>query len=223
MKRLTLFITGTDTGAGKTVVASLLIRQLRERGFSVAGFKPVCSGGREDAEAMQAALGGTLSLDEINPWHFRAPLAPWLAARAEKKQVKLAQVVTQARRLQARFPRLIVEGAGGLLSPLGEDFDSRDLIRALRATPVVVAPNRLGVINQVLLTLAALPAGLSKKAAVVLVAPPQPDLAGPGNVKFLADKLGRRQVVELPWLDLTKDYTHPARPSLAALTRWLEL
>lgn len=198
MKQRTLFITGTDTGVGKTVLACLLARHFTAQGIRVAAFKPVCSGGREDAEALHAALGGALKLDEINPWHFRAAVTPLLAARAEKRRVTLAQVVTCARRLQARFPLLIVEGAGGLLSPLGEDFDSCDLIRALRATPVVVSPNRLGAINQVLLTLAALPRGLSQKAVVVLMTQPKPDLAAQGNLKFLRAKLGPQRVRELP-------------------------
>lgn len=223
VKRRAFFITGTDTGAGKTVVATLLARHWRERGLPVAGFKPVCSGGRADAEAMQAALGGALELDEINPWHFRAALTPLLAARAEKRRVKLAQVVARARELQERFPLLIVEGAGGLLSPLGEDFDSRDLIRTLRALPVVVAPNKLGVINQVLLTLAALPSGLSQKAVVILVAQPEPDVADRGNVKFLAGKLGRRRVCELPWMDSKPASAVQVRRSLEALTRLLGL
>ena len=129
------FITGTDTGAGKTVLTALLARFLRERGVNVAALKPVCSGGRDDARALQAALGGALSLDEINPWHFRPPIAPVLAARRERKRVTLADVLAHVRAMQKRFDVVLIEGAGGLLSPLGENFDSRDLLTALRATP----------------------------------------------------------------------------------------
>ncbi len=157
MKRTTFFITGTDTGVGKTVLTALLARYLRERGVNAAALKPVCSGGRDDARVLHAALNGALTLEEINPWHFRAPLAPVLAARRERKQVKLPQVVAHLRAIQERFDVLLVEGAGGLLSPLGEDFNSRDLIESLGATPIVVCPNRLGAVNQVLLTLEALP------------------------------------------------------------------
>ena len=216
MKRGTIFITGTDTGVGKTVLACLLARHFCAQGIPVAGFKPVCSGGRADAKALHAALGGEMPLDEINPWHFRAAVTPLLAARAEKKKVTLAQVLAKARRLQERFPILIVEGAGGLLSPLGEDFDSRDLIQALRAMPVVVTPNRLGAINQVLLTLAALPRGLAEKTPVVLVTQPKPDAAGRGNLKFLRDQLGAQRLHELPQVK----FPNPDRPAakiLAAL------
>ena len=146
------------------------------------------------------SLDGALALDEINPWHFRAPIAPLLAARAEKKKVKLRQVVAHARTIQKHFPILIVEGAGGVLSPLGEDFDSIALIRALRAVPVVVCPNRLGAINQILLALAAMPDGLSRTARVVLMAQQQPDDSSAGNLRFLAEKLGPGRVFKLPWL-----------------------
>ena len=79
----TYFITGTDTGVGKTVLTSLLTRFLRAGGVPAAALKPICSGGRADARALHAAMNGALSLDEINPWHFRAAVAPALAAPAE--------------------------------------------------------------------------------------------------------------------------------------------
>src|ERR1700690_1658977 len=103
MKRRTFFITGTDTGVGKTVLTVLLARHLRERGINAAALKPVCSGGRDDARALRAALAGTLTRDEINPCHFRAPIAPLLAARRESKQVNLANVLAHVRTMQKRF------------------------------------------------------------------------------------------------------------------------
>lgn len=224
MKPRIIFITGTDTNAGKTVLATLLARHLRAHKISVAAYKPVCSGGRDDAKVLHSALGGALALDEINPWHFRKAVAPLLAAQAERRKVMLGEVVAHARLLRQRFPVLIVEGAGGLLSPLGEDFDSSDLIQALRATPVVVAPNRLGAINQVLLTLAALPRGLAQKAQVVLVSQSKPDPTVRGNIGYLARKLGRQRMFELPWLNLNSAAGHRrASKTLAALTRSLGL
>jgi dethiobiotin synthetase len=222
VKRLTLFITGTDTGAGKTVLACLLARHLRAKGFSVAALKPVCSGGRGDAKALHAVLGGALTVDEINPWHFQASLAPLLAARVEKSKVKLPDVVAHARRMQSRFPILIIEGAGGVLSPLGEDFDSRDLITALRAVPVVVCPNRLGAINQVLLALTSLPLGLSRKAQVVLVARRKPQDSSEGNLLFLGKKLGRSRVHQFPWLE-NRRADRQAFEALNSLVRSIDL
>jgi dethiobiotin synthetase len=200
MKRTTFFITGTDTGVGKTVLTALLARYLRERGVSAAALKPICSGGRDDARALRAAMNGALTPDEINPWHFRASLAPLLAARRERRRVGLADVLAHVRTMQKRFNVLLVEGAGGLLSPLGENFDSRDLIAALRATPIVVCPNRLGAVNQVLLTLAALPRSASCRARVVLISPSKPDASTSTNVSLLAEFLDAKRIFCLPRL-----------------------
>jgi dethiobiotin synthetase len=197
MKR-TIFITGTDTGVGKTVLTALLAGFLRERGVRVAAFKPVCSGGRADARILHGALGGDLTLDEINPWHFREPLAPLLAAQRERKSVKLASVMAQIRTLRKNFDVVLVEGAGGLLSPLGQRFNSRDLITELRAMPVIVAPNRLGAVNHVLLTVEALPKSLRPKTGVVLINPAETDLAAASNAGLLAE-LSIRNVYRLPW------------------------
>lgn len=196
----TLFITGADTGVGKTVLTALLVQFLRERNVKAAALKPVCSGNRDDARKIFAALDGALPLDEINPWHFRAPLSPLLAACREKKSVKLSQVLAHVRALQKRFDILLVEGAGGLLSPLGENFNSRDLIAALRATPIVVAQNKLGAVNHVLLTLEALRKSLQSKTRVVLMSPPKLDAATNSNAKLLAQFLPADKIFALPWL-----------------------
>jgi len=194
------FITGSDTGVGKTVLTALWTAFLHGRGVAVAAFKPLCSGGRADALALHTALGGGLTLDEINPWHFRAPLAPVLAARCEKKTVKLAQVCAHIRTQSAKFDTVLVEGAGGLLSPLGEDFDSRDLIAALRAHPIIVAPNKLGVVNHVRLTLEALPKKQRSKAIVVLMSPAKPDAATSTNLKLLEEFVPAKKILPFPWL-----------------------
>jgi len=189
-----VFITGTDTGIGKTLFAVLLLKFWRREGVNAAALKPVSSGGRDDARKMFAAMEGALSLDEINPWHFRAAIAPLLAARRERKKVRLAQVTAHVRAMQKRFDALVVEGAGGLLSPLGEDFNSRDLIVALRAMPIIIAPNRLGVVNHVLLTLEALPKKLRAKARVVLMPLRRPDSSAKSNAKLLAEFLDAKQI-----------------------------
>jgi dethiobiotin synthetase len=201
MKRTTFFITGTDTGVGKTVLTALLARHLRERGVNAAALKPICSGDRADARTLHTASDGALTPDEINPWHFRAPMAPLLAARRERKRIALADVIAHVRTMQKRFDVVLVEGAGGLLSPLGGNFDSRDLIAALGATPMVVCPNRLGAVNQVLLTLAALPRSASCRARVVLMLPSKPDASTNTNAGLLAEFFDAKRIFELPWLD----------------------
>ena len=199
MKR-TYFITGTDTGVGKTVLTALLAQFLCGRGVKVAALKPICSGNRGDAVSLYDALNGALTLDEINPWHFRAAIAPALAAKLEKKSVTRAQVRAHIRATQKNFTVTLVEGAGGLLSPLGKDFNSRDLITDLRATPIIVAQNKLGAVNHILLTLEALPKNLRAKAKVVLMSPPKPDAATKSNAKLLGQFILPEKIFALPWL-----------------------
>ncbi|MGO8766163.1 MAG: dethiobiotin synthase [Limisphaerales bacterium] len=192
------FIAGTDTGVGKTLISCLLVKFLRERNVNAAALKPVCSGGRDDARAIVAAMDGALTLDEINPWHFRAPLAPVLAARREKRKIKLPEVLAHVRAMQRRFDVVLVEGAGGLLSPLGERLDSRDLIVGLRARPVIVAPSKLGVVNHVLLTLEALPRKARSEARVVLMSASRPDVSAAANAKLLAEFIAPGWIFVLP-------------------------
>lgn len=194
------FVTGADTGVGKTVVAALLTRHLRAEGVRVAALKPVCSGGQGDARHLWAASAGALSLEEVNPWHYRAALAPVLAARRERRRVGLADVVRHVNRISRDFEVVVVEGAGGLLSPLGEGFDSRALLVALGARPLVVAPNKLGAIGQVRLVLAALPRRIAAAAGVVLVTPAKRDRAFRTNATLLAEFISRSQIHLLPQL-----------------------
>src|SRR5208282_3626019 len=118
----------------------------------------------------------------------------------ERKRVTLASVLAHVHAMQKRFDVVLTEGAGGLLSPLGENFDSRDLIAALGATPIVVCPNRLGAVNQILLTLEALPKSFRRKARVVLMSPPKPDAATILNAKSLAEFFAAKRIFILPWL-----------------------
>jgi dethiobiotin synthetase len=193
-----MFVTGTGTGVGKTVLTALLAECLRAHGQRVAALKPICSGGRGDARALLAANGGALPLDQINPWHFRAAIAPLLAARRERRRVTLAPVLAHLRAVGRNFEVLLVEGAGGLLSPLGAGFNSRDLMSALESAPIIAAPNRLGVVNDILLTLEALPETIRSQARVVLMSPAKPDSATKSNAGLLK-QLSVRPVFRLPW------------------------
>jgi dethiobiotin synthetase len=99
-----------------------------------------------------------------------------------------------------RYDVVIVEGAGGLLSPLGEGFDSRDLMLALKALPVIVAPNRLGSVNQVLLALEALPRPFRNRAQIVLVNPARASLASRTNPALLGEFVPQKAVRVIPWV-----------------------
>jgi dethiobiotin synthetase len=195
-----IFITGTDTDVGKTVFADLLTCHLRQRGLNAIALKPVCSGGRGDAVILRRAGDNQLSLDEVNPWHYQAALAPSLAAKREGKKLGISQVIQHIHNVGRRFDVVLIEGAGGLLSPMGENFDSRDLILRLKATPVVVSLNRLGVVNQVRLVSAALPNGMAQRARIVLVDPMKRNLASRTNIQLLSKFLPAERIMKLPWL-----------------------
>lgn len=202
MQRI-IVITGTDTGVGKTVLTALLTAHLVRKGAKVAALKPICSGGRDDARMLRRALNNSLPLDTINPWHFRAPIAPLLAARAEKRPVRLQEVLTHVRGVAKGAPRpdfVLIEGAGGLLSPLGERFSTRELITELQAETFIVGLNRLGVVNQLLLTMEALPARSATKVRFVLMSERRPDRASRTNVRLLGEFIAADRVTVLPHL-----------------------
>jgi dethiobiotin synthase len=196
------------------LLTALLTRHLRRQGVRVAALKPLCSGGRDDAHALRAALEGTLTLDEVNPWHFRAPLAPVLAARQEGRRVRLAQVVAHVRRLKKRCEVLLVEGAGGLLSPMGEGFSSRELLVALRATPVIVCPNRLGAVNQARLVLGALPPAFQRQTIVVLMGTRPASPASRCNRPLLVAYHPAARVIEMPWVPGARKVPAPVPPPI---------
>lgn len=195
-----VFVTGTDTGVGKTVFTGCYVAWLRRQGIRVAAFKPLASGGREDAAFVASALGPGADLDVVNPWHFPDPLAPLLAARRAGRVVTKADLVGHVRRASRGAAVAVVEGAGGLLSPLLEGADAPDVIRALRSVPVIVAPDRLGVVGQVRLVWAALPPSARRQARVILMQQRVQDGSVATNSKLLGEYLGARRIHLFPRL-----------------------
>jgi dethiobiotin synthetase len=176
-----IFVVGTDTSVGKTLVAAGLARMLRKRGHRVGVCKPFLSGDAQclDAQILARAAGmagpGLLQpalLDVISPFRFAAPLAPGVAARREGRTVKLEDAVEHVRQLGAVNDILIVEGAGGVLVPLTADLlpGGRviDLIAALGLPALVVGRTALGTINHSALTVMALRAAHIPVAGMVL-------------------------------------------------------
>ena len=153
---LHLFITGTDTGVGKTHVTSLWLHQLNATGNRAVGYKPVCSGGREDALALTRASAPGAALDEINPVWFQSPLSPLVASRIERRPVSLASLAAGYQHLASKFDSVLVEGAGGWETPLTDGKTMADLAAALALPVVVVVNNRLGAINHTILTVQAI-------------------------------------------------------------------
>ena len=197
----TLFITGTDTGVGKTVVTASFLFWLRHNGITARAVKPFCSGSCADVRLLQSIQPGELKDDAINPFFFRPPVAPLVAAKRTGRKVTRGQVVTHIRRLAPGLEILLVEGAGGLLSPLGQRFTARELIEDLNASVCVVAADRLGTINHTLLTVEALRNQNLKTAAVVLTRVSRSaDLSTRTNGEVLAELLHPIPVLRLPYL-----------------------
>ncbi len=151
------FITGTDTEVGKTFVACALLHALRARGLSALGMKPVAAGldaagKNEDVEQLIAASALPAPYQLINPYAFRAAVAPHIAAAEEGRTIELANIVAAFEQLRELADAVLVEGVGGFCVPLGPDCDTADLAVALKLPVILVVGMRLGCINHALLT-----------------------------------------------------------------------
>src|SRR5262245_48754787 len=136
-----LFITGTDTGVGKTVLTALLLSHLRQQGLHALALKPFCSGSRNDVTLLRAVQENELTVQDINPYYFPEPVAPLIAARKHKRPVRIAPLVQHIRNIARRCDILLVEGAGGLLVPIAKGLTILDLVAQLRCRVIVVAHN----------------------------------------------------------------------------------
>jgi dethiobiotin synthetase len=195
-----LFVTGTDTGVGKTLFTALLLHYLREAGSCALAMKPFCSGGRGDVKLLQSLQPGELADEEMNPFYFKDPVAPLVAGEARRKSISLQNVVAAVQRVQARCDVLLIEGSGGLLVPLGRGFTVLDLIAKLDCQALVVARNRLGTINHTLLTVAALRAIGKTPLSVVLMSGSKLDISSRTNGKTIAGLLDPIHVTGVPFL-----------------------
>lgn len=151
------FVTGTDTGVGKTLVSAALLRLYAEQGLRVAGMKPVAAGcepGRlnEDVEILRAASNVEAPPELINPYAFQPAIAPHIAARQAGEPIEIARVIECYDRLARDADVVIVEGAGGWLVPLNETETLADLAMRMRLPVILVVGMRLGCLNHALLT-----------------------------------------------------------------------
>lgn len=156
-----VFVTGTDTGVGKTLAACALIHALRARGLDVLPMKPIAAGAithaggwaNEDSIALlRAAQADSSRMDDVTPILLREPMAPHIAAAREKRRIALAPLRAAFDRLAAACEFVVVEGVGGFEVPLGDGLDTIDLARALALPVVLVVGVRLGCLNHALLT-----------------------------------------------------------------------
>ena len=155
-----LYVTGTDTGIGKTLASATLLHALRARGLRAVGMKPVASGCERDAGgwrnadalALQAASAPRPDYADVNPFALPAPLAPQLAARDAGVAVVLPPILAAHARLRALSDAVVVEGVGGWAAPLADDLLQADLVRALELPVVLVVGLRLGCLNHAYLS-----------------------------------------------------------------------
>ncbi len=175
-----IFITGTDTGVGKTVIAAGLIRALGRKGIKVGAMKPVETGCIQSIPADGTFLREIAGMDDpvelITPLCFSNPLAPMVAAELEGKHVELDAIMHAYDVLKAKYEFLVVEGAGGLMVPLKESFFISDLIKMLDLPAVIVAREGLGTINHTLLTVIhALREGIEVRGVIINSSGPSGD------------------------------------------------
>ena len=154
------YVTGTDTGAGKSVASAALLHALRQGGATAVGMKPVASGceitvdglRNDDALALLAASRPRPDYALVNPWALPEPTAPQIAAALAGVQVRLAPIRTAFAQLSAMASHVVVEGVGGWLAPLADDLEQADLVRALDLPVVLVVGLKLGCLNHARLT-----------------------------------------------------------------------
>jgi dethiobiotin synthetase len=221
-----VFVTGTGTEVGKTVVAAALARTLAGEGRRVAVFKPAVTGldepGERDHELLRRGAGSSQSDDEIAPYRYGPPASPHLAATLAGEEIEPERLLTAARAAAAGADFLVCEGVGGLLVPLAGRVTGampresapaylvRDFARDLGLPLAIVAPPGLGTINHTLLTIeAARAAGLEVAGVVLTPWPPQPSEIERSNRETIA-AIGAVEVLTLGSLDLTEPESWPA-------------
>ena len=158
---MSYFVTGTDTGVGKTLVSCALLAAFATQGKRVAGFKPVAAGVdadgmNDDAKALLAASNIPLNYERVNSYCLREAIAPHIAAARENVHIELPHILSAYRELSEKADVVIVEGAGGFRVPLNWMLDNADLARELGLPVIVVVGMRLGCLNHALLTMEAI-------------------------------------------------------------------
>ncbi len=210
-------VTGTDTGIGKTVVTCALAARARVLGRRVAAMKPIESGVVErpvsdrglasDADRLRAASGSMRPLSLVRPYVLEEPLAPMVAAERANLIIDVAVLDTALAKLEQDADVLLVEGAGGLLVPIRADVSYLDLFARWRLPLLLVAGNKLGVLNHVLLTVHAAEAAGVPVRAIVLTALSDHDatVAEATNFDALVTLLPQHTVLRFPWVDRPDD------------------
>jgi len=203
-----VYVTGTDTGIGKTHASAWLLRDLAADGRRVVGMKPVASGcvsslegwRSEDAQALIAASTVKAAYDDVNPYALPLPVAPEIAAREAGVHIGLDRIVAAHAALRRQADTVVVEGVGGWLAPLTEVLEQADVVRALKLPVLMVVGLRLGCIHQARATARAITAdGCQLAGWIANTIDPAMDAPG-DNLAILERVLGREPIAVLPWI-----------------------
>lgn len=182
------FVTGTDTGVGKTFCTALITRSLRRAGLDTVALKPICCGPRDDVAALCAASGNELSEENTNPVWLKAPATPLVAARLENRSIEVEELKSWLQRIRSHRRSVLVEGAGGWLVPSREGQTMADIAIAFELPVLVVVANRLGCLNHTLLTIESIRnRGLSCAGLVLNTISPDDSIAQETNRRVLAE------------------------------------
>ena len=201
---MSYFITGTDTGVGKTLVSCALLHAFAAQGQRVVGMKPVAAGCDErghnsDVDQLRAASNVLVSHGQINPYSFMNPIAPHIASRKAGVRIDFARILTSYHELAAQADRVIIEGAGGFRVPLNDNQDTADLIAQLNLPVILVVGIRLGCINHALLTASAIEACGLKCAGWVANVVDADMLALQDNIVAIQQRLAAPLFGVIPW------------------------
>ena len=228
-KSSTYFITGTDTGVGKTLISSALIHGFVQRGYKTIGMKPVAAGCEwqgdelmsEDVAQLVAASNITAPLRQINPYAFLPPIAPHIAAEQAGVKISLDVMLNAYEQLSAQADVVIVEGVGGFCVPLSDSISTADLAQELGAPVIMVVGMRLGCLNHALLTAEAIKArGLELAGWVANQIDPHMN-ALDENMQTLKERLYAPCLSVIPWFSDASFET--AAKHLRSSVRQLEL
>ncbi|MEI6535281.1 MAG: dethiobiotin synthase [Verrucomicrobiaceae bacterium] len=163
-----LFVTATDTNAGKTYVTRLILEAFKSSGRDAVGFKPICCGTREDSHALLSVSAEGLTLDEINPVWLKTPASPYAASLIENRLLNMESVMEAYHVLTHRFDHIMVEGVGGWEVPFAPQYTAADFAQELDLPVLVVVNNKLGALNHTILTVRDILSRNMKCAGIVL-------------------------------------------------------
>ena len=205
-----IYIVGTDTEVGKTVITGLLSAVLKISGMKVGVMKPIASGGRdtadgfisEDAIFLKACAQVDDNIKLINPYCLKIPMAPGVAARIEGVDVNFLAIKESYRKLAAKYELVLIEGAGGLMVPLNQGYSTNiDIIKMLGIPVIIVARATLGTINHTCLTVRALQAEGIKILGIILNGCRQVGVVEKTNPEVIYEMISEKILGVIPWIE----------------------